>query len=179
MNEDDIAQCQRAIQLAESGQKQMAYTQFCALLSHDNADNTTLLSWIAYTTPSLDEAQRAIATIARLEPDHPRLQFLRSYVSRKQQRAGVQVGTTLQCPSCHHVGSARVVQKVSAVGWIWFSVSFLLFLYFLFITASYMQVVSMVEEALFLLVFSAIGLFFRKRLYVCTSCGSAIGDVRS
>ncbi len=179
MNEDDTAQCQRAIQLAESGQKQMAYTQFCALLNHDNADNTTLLSWIAYTTPSLDEAQRAIATIARLEPDHPKLHFLRNYVSKKQWRAGVQIGPVLRCLHCQHMGPVRIVHKVSAVGWVWFSVSFLLFLYFVFITSSYMQVVNMVEEALFLLVFSAIGLFFRKRLHVCASCGSAIGDGKS
>ncbi len=86
MSPEDVALCQEAIELANSGQKQAAYEQFCSLHNHGNSEDVTLLYWIAFTTPSLEEAQRAIDTIARIEPDHPKLQALRAYVDRKEER---------------------------------------------------------------------------------------------
>jgi hypothetical protein len=157
MNAEDTALCQQAIELANSGQKQAAYEQFCMLHNKGNTEDTTVLSWIAYTTPSLDDAHRAIATIARLEPDHPRLDYLRNYVSRRQQR-GVyaplgRMGPVLQCPYCHYTGPVRVAQKVSVGGWIFL----VLFLSFFLI--------------------GLLGLLFTKNYYVCSSCGIALGDV--
>ena len=86
MSPEDVALCQQAIELANSGQKQAAYEQFCAICSHGNTEDVTLLYWIAVTTPSPEEALRAIDTIARIEPSHPRLQELQAYVDRKRQR---------------------------------------------------------------------------------------------
>jgi len=65
MSPEDVALCQQAIELANSGQKQAAYEQFCSIHAHGNSDDVTLLYWIAFTTPSLEEAQRATDTIAR------------------------------------------------------------------------------------------------------------------
>jgi len=86
MSPEDVALCQQAIELANSGKKQAAYEQFCFIHDHDNSEDVTLLYWIAFTTPSPEEAQRATDTIARLEPDHPKLQALRAYVDRKEER---------------------------------------------------------------------------------------------
>jgi hypothetical protein len=86
MSPEDVALCQKAIDLANSGQKQTAYKQFCLIRSHGNTEDVTLLYWIAATTPSLEEAQRALDTIARIEPDHPKLQAFRAYVDRKEER---------------------------------------------------------------------------------------------
>ena len=84
MSSEDVALCQEAIKLANSGQKQAAYKQFCLIHSHGNAEDVTLLYWIAATTPSPVEAQRAIDTIARIEPDHPKLPALQAYLDRKR-----------------------------------------------------------------------------------------------
>jgi hypothetical protein len=86
MNPEDVALCQQAIALANSGETQAAYEQFCAIHNRGNTEDVTLLYWIAFTTPSPVEAQRAIDTIARLEPDHPKLQALQPYVDRKEER---------------------------------------------------------------------------------------------
>jgi len=85
MSPQDVALCQQAIELANSGQTQAAYKQFCMLYSHGNSEDVTLLYWIAATTPSLKEAQRAMYTIARIEPTHPELSALRAYLARQER----------------------------------------------------------------------------------------------
>jgi len=85
MSPQDVALCQQAIELANSGQTQAAYKQFCMLYSHGNSEDVTLLYWIAATTPSLKEAQRAMNTIARIEPTHPELSALRAYLARQER----------------------------------------------------------------------------------------------
>ena len=180
MNEEDIVRCQQAIELANSDQKQPAYGQFCALYNR-NTDDTTILSWIAYTTPYHDEAQRAIATIARLEPAHPRLQFLRRYVGRRQQRAIVApdiIGPVLTCPYCHHTGPVRVTHKIAVGGWIWFASFFLLFLTCMVALVPIAQAASVGDAGVVFLVIGIIGLFaIRKRAYICGACSAALGDI--
>ncbi len=85
MSPEDMALCQQAIDLAQSGQRRAAYEQFCSIHNHGNPEDVTLLYWIAVTTPSREEAQRAIDTVARIEPDHPELPALRAYLDRKRQ----------------------------------------------------------------------------------------------
>ena len=84
MSPEDVALCQQAIELANSGQTQAAYEQFCAIHNRGNPEDVTLLYWIAVTTPRLEEAQRARDTIARIEPNYPKLQALQAYVAQKQ-----------------------------------------------------------------------------------------------
>jgi hypothetical protein len=179
MNVEDTARCQRAIELANAGQKQAAYEQFCAIHNHGNAEDVTLLYWIAYTTPSREEAQRAVETIAHVEPFHPRLQELHEYVHRMPQAVAyapppppqgqmfappavmyaappmvaVNLGPVLQCPYCHYVGPVRVAQKISTGGWICFGVLVLVFIPLCWI-----------------------GLLIKKDYYACSVCGIALGE---
>ena len=137
MSPEDTALCQQAIDLYNAGQKQQAYEQFCAIYNRGNPEDVTLLFWLAYTTPQLDEAQRSMETIAHLEPDHPKLPELRERVSRKQQRLIMRTfppdryGPVMSCPYCHRTGPARIAKKISIGGWIWFASFFLLFLCFM------------------------------------------------
>ncbi len=180
MNREDMARCQQAIDLANSGQKQLAYGQFSALYNHGNTEDITLLYWIAYTTPAIEEAQRALATIAYLEPDHPKLQELREYVGRKQLRfvhPPARLGPSLQCPYCRYAGPVRIAQKISVAGWIWFSAFFLLFLCCWLALVPSTQVTTMGCVGFFFLLLGIIGLFIKKRSYACSSCGIALGDI--
>jgi len=111
MSPEDVARCQQAIDLAESGQKQAAYEQFCALLNHGNFEDVTLLYWIAATTPSRAEAQRALDTIARLEPDHPKLQTLQTYLDRNPLLSAGKYSERL--------GATMPAQKKKSRPWLW------------------------------------------------------------
>lgn len=159
MNEEEIARCQRAIAQARSGEKYPAYREFCALYTGNEGD-TTLLSWIAFTTPSVEEADRAIADLARLDPEHPGLEFLRNYVSKKRMNVG-QVALSpdwllpvMSCPYCHHTGKVRIVKKISTGGWIVFVV--VLFLFF---------------------PLCWIGLLIKTDYYACNRCGIVLGPI--
>ena len=135
MSPEDVALCQQAIERANSGQKHAAYEQFCSIRNHGNLEDVTLLYWIAFTTPSLEEAQQAIDTIARTEPSHPKLQELQAYVDRKRQRQDQKqyqqqvqrqqqqhmyasprdrFGAVLQCPYCRYVGPACIQSRISS-----------------------------------------------------------------
>ena len=131
MNPEDVARCQQAIDLANSGKKQEAYEIFCSLHNHGNTEDVTLLYWLAFTTPSLEEAQRAIDDIARLEPDHPKLQALRNYLVKKrtqQEEHKKQVLTQVvepepivECIHCHGRAPSLRKRKVSTGGWVLFA----------------------------------------------------------
>ena len=182
MNTEDTARCQQAIDLANSGMKQLAYEQFCALHQHGNTENVTLLYWIAYTTPSLEEAQRTIVSIARLEPDHPKLQELQEYVDRMQQKVifvppPEWAGPVMTCPYCHHTGPSRITRKISVGGWIWFSIFFLLFLCCMFALVPTSRTSAMGCIGFFLLLVGLIGLFMKKRSYTCGNCGITLGAI--
>ena len=177
MSPEDTALCQQAIDVANSGSsfKQTAYEQFCSIRDHGNPEDVTLLYWIAFTTPSLEEAQRAIETIARIEPSHPRLQELQAYVDRKrhrqdqkqhqqqqvqkqQQQFGYapprgRFGGVLQCPYCHNVGPARIESRISTGQVIGFII-----LLILFFPLCWIPLVSGGEE-----------------YYVCAYCGIKLG----
>jgi DNA-directed RNA polymerase subunit RPC12/RpoP len=125
MSPEDIALFQQAIEVANSGQKQAAYEQFCFISRHEgNAEDVTLLYWLAFTTPSPLEFQRALAAIARIEPTHPKLQDLYAYQARKwqqqpvRQMPNVPIGPVLTCPFCGMRAPALIKTKVSTGGWI-------------------------------------------------------------
>ena len=181
MSPEDTTYCQQAIDLAHSGKGQQAYEQFCILYHHGNTEDITLLFWLAYTTPFLEEARRAMRTIERLEPNHPNLPRLRNRMSKWQQKAAYasprKVGLVITCPYCHHTGHPRITRKVSTTGWIWFSAFFLLFLGCLFALVPVTQVSTMGKAAFFFLLVGAIGLFRKKRSYTCGHCGIALGDI--
>ncbi len=181
MNAKDTARCQQAIKLANSGQKQRAYKQFEELY-YRYPDNVTLLYWIAYTTPSFQEAQDILTILARLEPHHPKLQELQQYTSRMQQSivyapSPGKFGPELQCPYCHHISPSRITQKVSVGGWIWLLIFFLLFLGCVLALVPTTQETTMGCMAFFSLLIGFIGLFFKKRSYTCGHCGIALGDI--
>jgi hypothetical protein len=59
-----------AVALAQAGRKQEAY-QALKRLEDANPNELNILLWLAFTAPSLGEAQRAVAAAARLAPAHP------------------------------------------------------------------------------------------------------------
>lgn len=157
MSPEDTVYCQQAIELANTGRKKQAYEQFCVLYNR-YPENVILLYWLAYTTPSMAEARRAIADITRIEPDNPKLHELRQYVSQMEQSSRYalhqsHIGPVLQCPYCHHVGRVRIAQKTSTGGWILFVV--ILFVFF---------------------PLCWIGILIKQDYYVCAFCGIALGD---
>jgi hypothetical protein len=93
MSPEDIALFQQAIEVANDGQKQAAYEQFCIIHRHGNTEDVTLLYWLAFTTSDPQECQQAISTIAHIEPYHPKLQELRAYQNRKRLRPAKKRGT--------------------------------------------------------------------------------------
>jgi hypothetical protein len=192
MNAEDTARCQQAIALANAGMKDAAYLHFYELYSRGNAEDVTLLYWLAYTTPSLVEAQRAIATIYRIAPHHPTLPDLRRYVSRKSQREMHygSLGPVLECHHCHYNGPAQTKSKVAVGGWIWLSAFFLLFLgcwvviQILSSTPVPDYLLPQMEQNIqnitslswFFLLLSFIGFAIRKKYYICSACGIALGN---
>ena len=180
MSPEDIALCQAAIDLANSGDRQMAYEQFCKLESN-NPEDITVLSWIAYTTPNLEEAQRVRDTIGRLEPDHPALPALRDFVAQKeereQQRQAYQrreeekarreqeakereieaLYPTLTCPYCHYTGHSRRMTRAATAGWVCFVI---LIITVVFIPICWVPL-----------------LMFRDLYLVCGRCGLELGRV--
>lgn len=159
MNERDTARCQQAIIMANAGDKQQAYQIFCDL-QRDNPEDTTVLTWIAFTTPRLDEAQRAIRDIERLEPGHPNLGMLRERVGKMrppvqpQPRYVSSSRMVMTCPYCGYTGPDQVKSRVSTGGWITFVVVLLLFFPLCWI-----------------------GLLIRKDYSVCGRCGITLGDI--
>jgi LITAF-like zinc ribbon domain len=171
MNTEDIVLFQQAIMLANTGHKQQAYKLFCDLHNRGNAEDLTVLYWIAYTTPTLDEARRATETIARLDPVHPKLQELQAYIGGMQQSMayapppGMQqsmayapspgmFAPALQCPYCHYTGPVSIRSKISTGGWVFFIV----FLVFFFPICW-------------------IGFLIKKDYYACASCGIAFPEL--
>lgn len=81
--EDDVL-FQQAKDWYNAGRHQKAYQQFCEIHQHGNTEDTSLLCWLGYSTPNLDEAQRALADVERLKPNHPSLPKLRERVKKLQ-----------------------------------------------------------------------------------------------
>ena len=152
-----ITRFQQAIDTANSGLKLAAYQQFCLIYQHGNTEDVTLLYWLAFTTPNLQECEYTINTIARLDPDHPKLLELYTFLGRRRAQVMQHVsshvyGPTLTCPYCHITSPTLVKSKVSTGGWILLIV--LLILCF----------------PLFW-----IGLLIREDYRVCSHCGSKLG----
>jgi hypothetical protein len=196
MSPEDVALCQQAIELANSGQTQEAYEQFCTIQSHGNAEDITLLYWLAVTTPKLKEAHYAIDAITRLEPDHPKLQELQDYVDRKEerekQRQRQEAETEKQrkrqeaeeeekrkqaetyalqhpiltCPYCHVQAPAAVGRKVTTGGWVFFVVILL---------ASIVGYPLFGGLSLIGILFCWLPLLSREDYYVCSACGIKLG----
>jgi hypothetical protein len=155
----DVEIFQQAKQLANSGQKQAAYNQFCALYNNGNDNDPDLLLWIAFTTPHQSEAQRALDTVSHIAPGHPDLFQARAYQTQQQQQymqppyqQYIPLGPALHCPYCHTYAPVRIERKISTAGWVIFGV--LLF---------------------FTLIFCWIGLLIKEDYRVCSNCGSKLG----
>lgn len=160
MSPEDTALFEQAKDLYNTGKKQQAYQQFCALYPA-NKEDTSLLCWIGYSTPNLDEAQRALADVERLKPNHPSLPKLRDRVSKLQQAAAyVPVKSTppklkMKCYHCGYKGVPEIHHKISTGGWVTFVVLLLVFFPLCWI-----------------------GLLIKKDIYVCAGCGIEMGSIR-
>lgn len=192
MSPEDTALCQQGIDLYNAGQKKEAYKIFGYLYDNGNDEDMTVLFWLAYTTTNIGEAELALETIERLEPDHPKLPELQRKIAKWQQREAHKPRyLEMICPYCDYVGPARIAKKISVGGWIWFAVFFLLFLCFLAVSLylSYMlvpetlleqvgqEISNMQNISFFFLLLSLIGLFIKKHFYTCGYCGIKLGDM--
>ena len=72
MNSYDLDQFQQAIKLAQSGQKNLAYTRLKILLQANPAE-VNLWLWLIFTTPDLAEAEQALDRVRLLDPHNPGL----------------------------------------------------------------------------------------------------------
>jgi hypothetical protein len=165
MNSNDTATFQQAMHLANSGQKDVAYTQLNAIYLNGNQNNPDLLLWIAFTTPYQAEAQQMLESVAAMAPTHPGLPAARQdYMQRHQPQQQQQqqqymappqqyvvyapLGPVLHCPYCHAHAPVRIEQRISTAGWVLFAV-------LLFIT----------------IIFCWVGLLIKENYYVCSRCG--------
>jgi hypothetical protein len=163
MSSEDAATFQQAMQLANAGQKDVAYAQLNAIRLNGNQNNPDLLLWIAFTTPYQAEAQQTIDSVAAMAPNHPGLPAARQdYMQRYQPPQPQQVymappqpvvvyaplGPVLHCPYCHAHAPVLIQQRISTAGWV-------LFVVLLFIT----------------LIFCWVGLLIKENYYVCSRCG--------
>ncbi|MDQ2888398.1 MAG: LITAF-like zinc ribbon domain-containing protein [Chloroflexota bacterium] len=129
MNSKDFDAFQQAIQLARAGQTKAAYEQFCILVgNYENRSHPDLLLWIAETTPSYEEAQRAINEASSIAPHHPGLPQAHAQLARRQQPTThmhmhmhlfPQVGA-YSCPFCGTSVEPIIENKVSTAGWVIF-----------------------------------------------------------
>lgn len=88
MNSKDLATFNQAVQMAQNGQKQAAYEQLTAL-AWNSPNNSNILLWLAFTSPSLAEAQSSIERAALLEPHNSSLTSARSWLEGEKAKAPV------------------------------------------------------------------------------------------
>ncbi len=180
MNDEDISICQFTIAMANNGDRDLAYPQFCELYSRNPGD-TTLLAWIAYTSPDPSEAYRALADLEHIDPTHEKIAYLRNTLNKRQIRAHqapryVERGPTLTCPYCHHTGAVEVKSRVAVFGWIWIGLLGAAALYCLFTPIPTYLLTQFGNDAFALFLISLVGLALRKRYYQCRQCRIALGD---
>ncbi len=126
MNPEDSNAFQNAIQLAHAGQTRTAYEQFCILAScNANRNHLDLLLWIAETTPSYEEAQRAINEVSNIAPFHPGLPQARALLARRHQPIAPMPSFQVEayrCPICGTMVQPVIMNKVSPLGWTIFAI---------------------------------------------------------
>jgi hypothetical protein len=79
MNTADLQTFNNAVQLANSGNKPLAYQQLKAL-EPNNPQDTNLLLWLAFTSPDLNESGYLADRITAIEPTNSNLAGLRSWL---------------------------------------------------------------------------------------------------
>lgn len=82
MDPHDLEAFNRAIQYAQAGDKQVAYRQFVAI-AQSGVKDANLFMWLAYTTPDLKEAERALVEVERIEPTFTALPAARSWLQEE------------------------------------------------------------------------------------------------
>jgi hypothetical protein len=196
MSPEDDALFQEAKDWYNKGSHLAAHKQFCDLYLNNRQD-ASMLCWIGYSTPNLDEARQALSDVERLKPYHPSLPKLRERVSQLEQIAAwenrqkqVHKPLEMTCPYCHYTGPVRTKGRIAVGGWIWFAACFLGFIGLLvasslmastvvpdYLLSQIQQNINATQGCSFIfLLLSPIGFFIRKRRYVCGQCGIALGD---
>ena len=81
MNQQDLAQFNQAINLAQSGQKQTAYNLLSQLAKQgDNSQDSNLMLWLVFTSPNLVEAAQTLDYATRRDPNNPSLTAAREWL---------------------------------------------------------------------------------------------------
>ena len=74
-----------AVSLARSGRKADAYMQL-KMLQHNYPQDVKLLLWIAFTTPSLEEARQAVLLAGQLDANSAQVQQARDWLNAELSR---------------------------------------------------------------------------------------------
>ncbi len=85
MNMTDLATFNKAVAMAQAGNKIEAYTRLKDLQQHHPKD-TNLLLWIAFTAPTLTEAQKDVAIASSLDPRNPSVVQARTWLAQEMAR---------------------------------------------------------------------------------------------
>lgn len=85
MNQSDLSLFQQAVGLAQAGQKQAAYAQLRSLVQN-NSSEPNLWLWMAFTAPSLAEAEQSLTYLQRLDPYNPHLAGALSWLQAEKQK---------------------------------------------------------------------------------------------
>lgn len=94
MTPQDLAQFNNAIQLAQSGQKQIAHENLKDLARRNQDAN--LLMWLAFTAPNLDIATLALNQATSLEPNSPNLVSAQSWLAGEKAKQALPPMPTYQ-----------------------------------------------------------------------------------
>src|SRR4051812_254298 len=89
MNQYDLSLFQQAVSLAQSGQKQAAYFQLRSLVQA-NSSEPNLWLWLAFTAPSLNEAEQSLTYLQRLDPYNSHLSGALSWLQGEKQKYRVE-----------------------------------------------------------------------------------------
>jgi hypothetical protein len=155
MNLADTAAFQQAAQLAQSGQKEAAYSQLSSLARiNSNYKDPDLLLWVAHTTPYREEAQQALNSVANIAPNHPGLPEARNRHLQRVAFLTLQNWPMFQCPFCHTTVLPRIERRISTAGWVFF-----------IILLGFMITIP----------FCWIGLLMKEEYRVCSVCSITLG----
>ncbi len=75
----------RAVELAQDGQKEQAYSLLTELIRAYPKD-TALLLWLAYTAPDLSEARQRVALASSIDPLNPNVIKARDWLAKEMAK---------------------------------------------------------------------------------------------
>ena len=86
MNPEQMQVFNQAVQLAQSGQREQAYAELKKLSIATGAKDTSLLLWLAFTSPDIDEAETAISMAETQDPASASVMSARNWLMQEKAK---------------------------------------------------------------------------------------------